>query len=65
MNVPENYKEIEPAKVAVEEEFIRRETRKWQDGRKVRKLRSYEQFEILEDELELVYFADRNTRFFE
>ena len=43
MIVPQNYKEIEPAKVAVETGFVRRETRKWQDGRKVRKLgRSYE-----------------------
>lgn len=64
MTVPGNYTVIEPSKVAVEEQYERREDRFWED-RRVRSLRSYDDFEILENSIDMVYFADKNTRFYE
>ena len=65
MTVPEDFKAIEPAKIAVEPEFIRDDYRFWQDGRKMRKLLSYKDFQIRDQQNMTVYFGDIDKEFYE
>ena len=63
MLVP-NYTLIEPSKVAVDKDFNQSEVRFWEQ-RRVRGLREYDDFVILEAEPDIHYFADNQTRFYE
>lgn len=62
---PDNITKIEPARVAVEENYEHEDERFWQDRRWLRSLRTYYDFEPRVGEHEVVYFADNTTRTYE